>query len=201
MATEVRDWKDHARELRAAGLSERQIAEEVGKAPSSVHEALAGSEPPVEPESNGNGAVTPVTTGQQDIYGGETVVPPEEIVVTGDTQLGFFDAGGKKPQTASIRFVGGKVAVEHGTAFKKGNIVHFSGYATVVEVAPRDKRDRQTRMVVDCEQKHLAEIDDLTVASDERELLLLAFRRYVGADRQAACVLADEMAELANGGG
>lgn len=143
------------------------------------------------------------TPGQQDFNGGEAPaapVAPEEIVVTGSTQIGFFDAGGKKPQSASIRFVGGKVAVEHGTAFKKGELVHFAGFATVVEVAPRDKRDRQTRLVVDCEQKHLAEIDDLTVASDERELLLLAFRRYIGADRQAACELADELAEMANGG-
>jgi hypothetical protein len=89
--------------------------------------------------------------------------PVEEIRVDGTVQLGLFSAGGKKPSGSSVRFVGGKVSLLDGRAYKKGDVVSFSGVATIVEVSQRDKRDKQTRIVVEAEQRHLAEIDDLSV--------------------------------------
>lgn len=114
-------------------------------------------------EPNTNGA----TPGQQDLEGGEVpadpVPPVQDILIAGPHPLDLFNAGGKKPNTGSVRFVGGKVGLEPGTAYRKGDTIRFQGTATVVDVSQRDKRDRQTRIVVECEQKHLAEIDDLTV--------------------------------------
>jgi hypothetical protein len=183
MSTEVADWKEEARSLRRAGLSEREIAESVGKAASSVHEAVKDVEPddldaggePVDPEALARAAglsqdeldaqPSQATPGQQTIDGGE--VPPapdprpEEIILRGTTPLDFFNAGGKRPNKASIRFTGGKTGLEQGTAFKKGDVIHFEGYATVVSAAPRDKRDKQTGIVVECELQIQAEIDDL----------------------------------------
>ena len=118
-------------------------------------------------EARGGDVVGPQpTAGQQTIDGGEVASsnggpPPEEIVIRGSAPLDFFNAGGKLPNKASMRFVGGKVGLEAGTAFKKGDVVHFEGYATVVAATPRDKRDRQTRIVIECELQLQAEIDDL----------------------------------------
>lgn len=109
------------------------------------------------------------TPGQRTIDGGEVAAngnggpPPSEIVLRGSTPLDFFNAGGKLPNKASVRFVGGKVGLEQGTAFKKGDVIHFEGYATVVAAAPRDKRDKQTGIVVECELQIQAEIDDLSL--------------------------------------
>jgi hypothetical protein len=175
------DWKADARLLRLQGVSEREIAERVGKAPSSVHEAVKDVTPGYE---NGNGdapqydtdklarlAGGPVvpTPGQQTIDGGEVRAPqppPEEIVMRGSTPLDFFNAGGKLPNKATIRFVGGKVGLEQGTAFKKGEVVRFEGYATVVAATPRDKRDKSTGVVLECELQIQAEIDDLQLVRD-----------------------------------
>lgn len=116
-------------------------------------------------ESNGHDPQA--TPGQLDVHGGEVPADPqppvEEMRVDGTVQLGLFTAGGKKPSGSSVRFVGGKVSLLDGRAFKKGDVVSFSGVATVVEVSQRDKRDKQTRIVVEAEQHHLAEIDDLSV--------------------------------------
>lgn len=182
MAEATLDWKDEARSLHAQGLSSAEIAAAVDKHPATVRKVLQEPAPDVlaaEESPNGRATIEAQagpgegdtglpprpTPGQQTIDGREIPqeLPPEEIVIPGTTQLGFFDVGGKKPQTASIRFVGGKVTLERGTAFKKGEVIHFEGYAQVVEASPRDKRDRQTRQVVDCELQIRAEIDDLKV--------------------------------------
>jgi hypothetical protein len=89
----------------------------------------------------------------------------EEIILRGSTPLDFFNAGGKLPNKATIKFVGGKVGLEQGTAFKKGEVVHFTGYATVVAATPRDKRDKATGVVLECELQIQAEIDDLQLGS------------------------------------
>jgi hypothetical protein len=193
MGAVMEAWKAHARELRQAGLSERTIAAEVGKSPSSVHEAVkdvvpedavqegaaefAAGEQPL----NGHGDPAHLaalagdssggpTPGQLDIDGGETPDAPqppvEEIILRGSTPLDFFNAGGKLPNKATIKFVGGKVGLEQGTAFKKGEVVHFTGYATVVAAAVRDKRDRQTGVVLESELQLHAEIDDLQLKGD-----------------------------------
>lgn len=88
---------------------------------------------------------------------------PEEIRVDGTTQLAAFDLGGKRARSASIRLAGGKVMLVDGKAFSKGEVIHFSGTAVVREVGQRDKPDPKTGIVVDAEQKHIAEIVDLRV--------------------------------------
>lgn len=90
--------------------------------------------------------------------------PLEEMRVDGTTQLGMFDSGGKKPTSSSIRLTGGKVELVDGKAFRKGDVVRLEVVAIVREVAQRDKPDRQTGIVVDCQQKHIAEITDVRLA-------------------------------------
>jgi len=193
MAVTSTDWKDEAKSLRRQGLTEAEIAEAVGRARSTVHEAVK------DVAVNGNGAshempdpgeVTPAeldriagleadraearaegpTPGQLDIDGNEAPEigepPVEEIIVRGTTPLDFFNAGGKLPNKASLRFTGGKVGLEQGTAFRKGDVVRFEGYATVVAATPRDKRDRATRQVLECELQIHAEIDDLRLKAE-----------------------------------
>jgi hypothetical protein len=185
----VLDWKADARLLRLQGVSEREIASRVGKSPSSVHEAVKDVEVRHDLEANGLNAHAPqydtdrlarlaggqLVPGQQTIDGREvteadvaaaTQPPPEEIVLRGSTPLDFFNAGGKLPNKATIKFVGGKVGLEQGTAFKKGDVVQFEGYATVVAATPRDKRDKQTGVVLECELQLQAEIDDLRLVHD-----------------------------------
>lgn len=90
--------------------------------------------------------------------------PLDELRVDGTTQLGLFSAGGKKPTTASIRLSGGKIGLVDGKAFSKGDVIHFEGTAVVREVAQRDKPDPKTGIVVSAEQKHVAQITDITVS-------------------------------------
>jgi hypothetical protein len=115
----------------------------------------------------------PGVPGQQTIDGGEVRHQkdggefvesfPEEIRVDGTTQLSAFDMGGKRARSASIRLAGGKVMLVDGKAFSKGEVIHFSGTAVVREVGQRDKPDPKTGIVVDAEQKHVAEIVDLRI--------------------------------------
>lgn len=199
MSATMDPWVTEAVDLRNQGLSERQIAEAVGKAPSTVHSALKkAEETPIgtvgpelaeqlrqSAESNGDSSgVIPGQTSVDDHLPPSEEPPPEddpeyeppaqdpprndgpppeEIVLSGPAQLGFFDAGGKRPQSASIRFVGGKVLLSHGTAYKKGDVIHFSGTAVVNFVGQQDKTDASTGIVVDCEQQHKAKITDLRV--------------------------------------
>lgn len=90
-----------------------------------------------------------------------------EIVLTGTTQLGLFDAGGRSPDSASVRLAGGKIALVDDTAFEKGRVIHFSGTAVITAVKQQDKRDAKTGLVAGCEQQHTALITDLTVATGE----------------------------------
>ena len=107
------------------------------------------------------------TPGQQDLEGRE--VPPdpqppvEEIRVDGTAQLGFFKAGGKQPQSASLRLTGGKVLLVDGRAFRKGDTITGTFTAVVDEVGQKDKVDGKTGIVVSAEQKHSARITDLRV--------------------------------------
>lgn len=99
---------------------------------------------------------------RREMDGGETV-HVEEIRVDGTTQLGMFDAGGKSPESASLRLSGGKILLVDGRAFAKGDTIRFEGTAVVREVALRDRPDPKTGVVVSAEQKHVAQITDLRV--------------------------------------
>jgi hypothetical protein len=201
-ATTEQDWHAEALELRQQHKSEREIAEAVGKAPSTVHSFLASID--TAHASNGSAEVDAarlrdaagitadeeqarVIPGQTDIHGGvagleeqagpgERVTPlqddsparPEQppvddIIVAGTTQLGLFDAGGKKPSSASLRLTGGKVLLVDGQALRKGDVIRGHFTAVVREVAQRDKPDPATGIVVSAEQKHSAQITDLTL--------------------------------------
>jgi hypothetical protein len=158
------DWKDEARDLREQGLSERAIAEAVGKAPSSVHQALA--------ESNGHGDARELereagpavgampTPGQQTIGGGEVQsVYVEQIRVDGTTQLAI-DFGGKQAHTAKLT-LGGSAEVDG--FFRKGDRIRGTFEAVVVGVAAKDKIDKQTGIPMEAVQTHTARITDLLV--------------------------------------
>jgi hypothetical protein len=160
------DWKDEARDLREQGLSERAIAEAVGKAPSSVHEALAGSNghgDPRELEREAGPAVGAMPTpGQQTIDGSEVQsVYVEQIRVDGTTQVAI-DFGGKQAQTAKLTLSG---AVEVDGFFRKGDRLRGAFEAVVTDVGAKDKIDRQTGIVTEATQTHKARITDLRVES------------------------------------
>lgn len=130
----------------------------------------------------------------------EAPAPVEELRVDGTTQLGLIDFGGKQPQSATIALKGGAIELVDGQCFQKGDSIFFEGAGVVNFVGARDKHDPQTGIVTTAKQVHDARITDLQISSDERELILRAFRRFVGADRQEASALADELVEMAAGG-
>ena len=156
----IDDWRVEARRMRDEdGMSERAIATALGKAPSTIHDTLK-AEPPPE-----------ATPGQQTIDGDEVpangAVHIEEIRVDGTTQLGLIDFGGKRPHSATIRLQGGEYELLEGKAFRKGDVVHFSGTAVVFDVGARDKTDSKTGIVVSAKQRHAARITDLVVTGAE----------------------------------
>lgn len=109
------------------------------------------------------GAVTERGVEHQKDGGAIVPEPPEEIRVEGTTELRLFDVGGKRATFSSLRLSGGKVLLVDGAAYSKGDVISFSGTAVVREVGQRDKPDPKTGMVVDAEQKHVAQITDLRV--------------------------------------
>jgi hypothetical protein len=105
----------------------------------------------------------PDEDGREMDAGDDEAVFVEEIRVDGTAQLGLFNAGGKSPESASLRLSGGRILLVDGQAFRKGETIRFSGTAVVREVAQRDKPDGKTGIVVSAEQKHVAQITDLRV--------------------------------------
>jgi hypothetical protein len=94
----------------------------------------------------------------------EPPAPPiDELRVDGTVQLGLFNAGGKKPTSATITLSGGACELLDGKAYQKGDVIEFSGTAVVREVGQVDKADGKTGIVVSAKQKHVARITDLTV--------------------------------------
>ena len=89
-------------------------------------------------------------------------LPPEEIIVAG-LEMTFPKMGGKEPQGATLKLVGGKVKLQEGTALKKGMTIRFSGTAVVNFVGQKDSHDAATSQVVSAEQRHEARITDLRV--------------------------------------
>lgn len=97
----------------------------------------------------------------------DTSPPIDELRLPGTAQLGFFDAGGKKPGSASLRLTGGKVSLVDGQAFKKGETIVLQIVAVVDSVKLQDKKDSATGMVVSCEQQHTARVSDIRIVEDE----------------------------------
>lgn len=93
----------------------------------------------------------------------QATLAPHEITVDGTQQLELFDLGGKRPTSSKLRLAGGAVDVIDGRAFRKGDVVTFSGVAVVSAIGQQDKRDASTGQVVSCEQKHVALITDLRI--------------------------------------
>lgn len=213
-STETVDWKETARTMRQAGRSERSIAEELGKSPSTIHGAVKD----VVPGENGHGEIdaealaraagleadrAEATAGQQTIDGGEVQAQPfvEELRVDGTTQLSAVPSlGGKKPQSATVTLAGGAISLLDGKAFENGDTIQFAGTATVFDVGQRHKADPKTRVVVTAVQRHTARIDDLVVFEDAANMVRRFFDAVVADDRQASAALADELVRRANGG-
>ena len=94
----------------------------------------------------------------------EPALPPlDEIALKGTAQLSIFDMGGKIPDSSSLKFTGGKVALADATAFKKGETVVVRVVAVVNSISQKDKHDAQTGQVVSCEQRHEARITDMVI--------------------------------------
>lgn len=151
------DAETAARLRAAAGSSDGTIPGQT-----TVDEQLAGRDPLDDFRDEAGEAVgdMPPQTPPEPM---ETVLP--EIEITGTAQLGLFDAGGRSPDSASVRLAGGKISTVAGTAFEKGTVIHFEGTAVITAVKQQDKRDPKTGTVVGCEQQHTALITDLSLAS------------------------------------
>lgn len=100
----------------------------------------------------------PRTTGDAD-------PEPVALEVSGPVQLSMFDLGGMVPETATLKFNGGKITLADGTAFRKGETVRFEGVAVVNVIAQKDAHDAQTGVVVSSEQRHEARITELRVVT------------------------------------
>ena len=151
-AVTQQDWHAEAVSLREQGLSEREIAEAVGRAPSTVHDFLAKQDAPPDP-----------IPGQQDILGGEVPrvesVYVEQIRVDGTHQIAI-DFGGKQAQSCSLS-ISGKVDVDG--FFRKGDRIRGTFEAVVTGAGAKDKLDKATGIVMEAEQTHSAKITDLIV--------------------------------------
>lgn len=200
-AVTMQDWHAEAVRLRdEEGKSERAIAKELGRAPSTIHAALSAH-----PERNGHveeeRPPAEPTAGQQALDGAEVPAEPEigEVRVDGTVQLGLIDFGGKKPQTATVTLAGGQFDLAEGQAYSKGERLFFAGQAQVQAITGRDKLDTKTMIPTSAVQHHAARIFELHVG-DEEQILVGLFRQLVRADRQGAAAIADAFVREANGG-
>jgi hypothetical protein len=89
-------------------------------------------------------------------------LPPEEIIVSG-VKMPYGKLGGKTPTGGTLSFSGGKIELEQGTAYKKGQTIRGTFVAVVKEVAQVDTHDSATQQVTSAEQRHVARFIDLTV--------------------------------------
>jgi transposase-like protein len=200
-AVTMQDWHAEAVRLRdEEGKSERAIAKELGRAPSTIHAALSAH------PQNGNGhheeerPPAEATPGQQTIEGSEVPAEPEigEVRVDGTVQLGLIDFGGKAPQSATLTLAGAKADLTEGTGYRKGERLFFAGEAQVYSVTGRDTLDKTTMIATTAEQHHAAKVFELHVG-DEEQILVGLFRQLVAADRQNAITIADVFVREANG--
>lgn len=104
--------------------------------------------------------------GQQNLEGGEApAAAPEEIILSGTSQLGLFDAGGKQPTAATLSISGlSGMKLFNGQALKKGGHIRFEGVARVDDVGQKDKLKHG--VVVSCVQRHIAAVTDVRVLGE-----------------------------------
>lgn len=178
-ATTQQDWIAEALDLHEQGLSERAIAEAVGKSNSTVHkylkiaiegaqhaesdETLAERQKQIADEAHEAATATP---GQLDIDGGEVPAQQEpsyveQLRVDGTTQVAI-DFGGKRPQSGTLTF-SGKAEVDG--FFVKGETVTGTFAAVIVGVGAKDKIDKQTGVVLEAAQSHVALLTYLSVSA------------------------------------
>lgn len=91
-----------------------------------------------------------------ELEGAGTTLPDTERAMS----LGF-DVGGKKPTSAGLRLVGGKLDIDR--SFKKGEKIVLRIEAEVGELAFVDQRDGKTGQVIGCERRHKARIVGVSV--------------------------------------
>ena len=84
------------------------------------------------------------------------VAEPSELVLEGNGQLSF-GVGGKRPTTATVRLVGGKIDLA-GLQYEKGQTLTLRVECIVGEVAFVDTHDSATGQVVGTERRHKARI-------------------------------------------
>lgn len=77
----------------------------------------------------------------------------------------LFDLGGKRPQTAVLSLTGAKLEIDPDNGPRKGDTITGTFEAVVLEVGQRDKQDAQTGMIVECKQRHVAAVTNLSLDS------------------------------------
>lgn len=143
---------------------------------------MAGAAAVADPPATGNGKVGEKGLETLKDAAGEAVgpMPPKDpeaqpepeaaggqMRVDGTTELGKLKAGGKPATHSTLKFEGIKeLELADRMAFEKGNVVYFTGIATILDVGQRDKRDTVTKQVVDCKQRHAAAVDELRVVTE-----------------------------------
>lgn len=122
----------------------------------------ATTDPATEPatDDNQNGQSPPQDPGEDQTT--EPAEPQDDggIVVQGTSQLSW-DVGGKKPNTSSLRIVGGKVDVEG--QFKKGQKFQALVDLEVKEVGFVDQVDASTGQVIGCDRRQKARIIGISI--------------------------------------
>lgn len=78
-----------------------------------------------------------------------------DLVIDGAGQLGWT-VGGKRPDTSSLRLVGGKVNVDG--QYDKGQTIKLELTCEVSEVAFVDQRDSKTNQIIGCDRRHRARV-------------------------------------------
>jgi hypothetical protein len=199
-AVTMQDWHAEAVRLRnEEGKSERAIAKELGRAPSTIHAALSAH------PQNGNGhheeerPPAEPTPGQQTIDGGE--VPAGDRGGPGRRDGPAWPDRLRRQEAADRDGHARRRAVRSrgGQAYSKGERLFFAGQAQVQAITGRDKLDTKTMIATSAVQHHAARIFELHVG-DEEQILVGLFRQLVAADRQNAITIADAFVREANGG-
>jgi hypothetical protein len=96
-----------------------------------------------------------------------TPPPPDELVVTGTGQLEMFQANGKRPSRATLSVSIPKIALQHGTAFEKGETVVLQVVAVVTKEGAVDKLDKATGVALEAVAEFGAKVTDVRVVAED----------------------------------
>jgi hypothetical protein len=88
-----------------------------------------------------------------------------QLLIPGTSAGLTLKVGGKKPTTASVRLVGGKVDING--QFDKQDRIALYVEAVIVDVQFPDTIDSKTGQVTSCERKHIARITGVRNAEGE----------------------------------